>query len=149
MMLEFSRYTLQTSADEHHYLFNTLSGASLTLDEAQYAALGAALGMTVAARFGNDIIGAVPLLAVTTSRTLPDQAFGAKDRVAIANAATTGFSRDGGEVSAASLALDACVSVLRDTGLTRTIEDPVYGEIVRKVLMPTLEPLVVAAQHRP
>jgi uncharacterized protein len=43
MMLEFSRYTLQTSADEHHYLFNTLSGASLTLDEAQYATLGAAL----------------------------------------------------------------------------------------------------------
>jgi len=43
MMLEFSRYTLRTSADEHHYLFNTLSGASLTLDEAQYATLGAAL----------------------------------------------------------------------------------------------------------
>ena len=36
----------------------------------------------------------------------------AKDRVAIANAATTGFSRDGGEVSAASLALDACASDL-------------------------------------
>jgi lysophospholipase L1-like esterase len=28
-------------------------------------------------------------------------------------------------------------------------DDATYGEIVREVLMPTLEPLVVAAQHRP
>jgi len=51
----------------------------------------------------------------------------AKDRVAIANAATTGFSRDGGDVSAASLALDACVRVLRDTGLTAADVDGIVG----------------------
>jgi uncharacterized protein len=38
-MLKVSRYTLHSSADEQHYLFNTFSGASLTLDEAQYAKL--------------------------------------------------------------------------------------------------------------
>jgi len=51
----------------------------------------------------------------------------AKDRVAIANAATTGFSRDGGEVSAASLALDASVQMLRDTGLTAADVDGIVG----------------------
>ena len=43
MKLEVSRYTLHTSAEEHHYLFNTLSGASLMLDDAQYATLSAVL----------------------------------------------------------------------------------------------------------
>ena len=51
----------------------------------------------------------------------------AKDRVAIASAATTGFSRDGGEVSPASLALDACVRVLRDTGLRAADVDGIVG----------------------
>jgi acetyl-CoA acetyltransferase len=51
----------------------------------------------------------------------------AKDRVAIANAATTGFSRDGGEVSPGSLALDACVRVLRDTGLAASDIDGIVG----------------------
>jgi hypothetical protein len=38
-MLKVSRYTLHSSADEQHYLFNTLSGASLTLGDAQYTKL--------------------------------------------------------------------------------------------------------------
>jgi acetyl-CoA acetyltransferase len=41
-----------------------------------------------------------------------------KDRVAFASAATTGFRRDRGEVTPASLALDACVSAIKDAGLT-------------------------------
>ncbi len=53
----------------------------------------------------------------------------AKDRVAIANAATTGFSRDAGEVSAGSLALEACVQVLRDTGLTAADVDGICGSM--------------------
>jgi acetyl-CoA acetyltransferase len=51
----------------------------------------------------------------------------AKDRVAFAGAATTGFSRDGGEKSAASLALDACVRVLRETGLAADDVDGIVG----------------------
>jgi acetyl-CoA acetyltransferase len=41
----------------------------------------------------------------------------AKDRVAFASAATTGFRRDSGEVTPASLALDACVAAIRDAGI--------------------------------
>jgi uncharacterized protein len=42
-MLAVSRYTLHTSEEQHHYFFNTLSGASLMLDDAQHAALRAVL----------------------------------------------------------------------------------------------------------
>ena len=38
----------------------------------------------------------------------------AKDRIAFASAATTGFRRDHGEVTPASLALDACIAAIRD-----------------------------------
>ncbi len=53
----------------------------------------------------------------------------AKDQVAIANAATTGFSRDAGAVSAGALALDACTKVLRDTGLTAADVDGICGSM--------------------
>lgn len=43
MTLEISRYTLHTTTDEHHYFFNTLSGAALVLDDAQYATLDSVL----------------------------------------------------------------------------------------------------------
>ena len=59
----------------------------------------------------------------------------AKDRVAIANAATTGFSRDGGEVSPASLALDACIRVLRDTGLQAADVDGIVGSTPSAAVM--------------
>lgn len=45
-MLAVSRYTLHTSADRHHYFFNTLSGASLVLDDAHYTTLRAVLDKT-------------------------------------------------------------------------------------------------------
>lgn len=41
-----------------------------------------------------------------------------KDKVAFVTAATTGFRRDRGEVTAASLALDACTAAIKDAGLT-------------------------------
>lgn len=43
IMLDFSRYTLHSHADEQHYLFNTLSGASLTLGDAQFETLTAVI----------------------------------------------------------------------------------------------------------
>jgi acetyl-CoA acetyltransferase len=41
----------------------------------------------------------------------------AKDQVAFASAATTGFRRDSGEVTPASLALDACITAIKDAGV--------------------------------
>ena len=43
-----------------------------------------------------------------------------KDQVAFASAATTGFTRNAGEVTAASLALEACVDALRAAGIDKT-----------------------------
>jgi acetyl-CoA acetyltransferase len=43
----------------------------------------------------------------------------AKDRVAFASAATTGFGRDLGDVTPGSLALDACMAAIRDAGIPR------------------------------
>ncbi len=40
-----------------------------------------------------------------------------KDRVAFASAATTGFRRDSGEVTPASLALEACITAIKDAGV--------------------------------
>jgi acetyl-CoA acetyltransferase len=40
-----------------------------------------------------------------------------KDKVAFVTATTTGFRRDSGEVTAASLALDACTAAISDAGL--------------------------------
>ena len=40
-----------------------------------------------------------------------------KDQVAFASAATTGFRRDSGDVTPASLALDACVTAIKDAGI--------------------------------
>ncbi len=40
-----------------------------------------------------------------------------KDQVAFASAATTGFRRDSGEVTPASLALDACVTAIKGAGI--------------------------------
>jgi acetyl-CoA acetyltransferase len=54
----------------------------------------------------------------------------AKDLVAFAGAATTGFSRNKGSVSAASLALEACVKVLRETGLRADEIDGICGSSV-------------------
>ena len=42
----------------------------------------------------------------------------AKDKVAFASAVTTGFRRDGGEVTALSLAADACIAAITDAGLS-------------------------------
>jgi len=42
----------------------------------------------------------------------------AKDRVAFASAATTGFQRDHGDVTPESLALDACIGAIRDAGIS-------------------------------
>jgi acetyl-CoA acetyltransferase len=52
-----------------------------------------------------------------------------KDRVAIANAATTGFVPHNTERTPASLVLEACTSVLRDTGLTAADVDGLCGSI--------------------
>ena len=41
----------------------------------------------------------------------------AKDQIAFASAATTGFRRDSGDVTPASLALDACVAAIKDAGI--------------------------------
>jgi acetyl-CoA acetyltransferase len=41
----------------------------------------------------------------------------AKDQIAFASAATTGFRRDSGDVTPASLALDACVAAIKDCGI--------------------------------
>jgi acetyl-CoA acetyltransferase len=54
----------------------------------------------------------------------------AKDQVAFAAAATTGFTRNKGAVSAASLALEACVKVLRETGLRADEIDGICGSSV-------------------
>jgi acetyl-CoA acetyltransferase len=43
----------------------------------------------------------------------------AKDQVAFASAATTGFSRSAGEVTANSMALDACVAAIEAAGIDR------------------------------
>jgi acetyl-CoA acetyltransferase len=53
----------------------------------------------------------------------------AKDRVAITNVATTGFVARNTERSPASLALEACVAVLRDSGLSRDDVDGICGSI--------------------
>ena len=43
----------------------------------------------------------------------------AQDRVAIASAATTGYSRGGGEITPESLALEACIAAIRAAGIDR------------------------------
>ncbi len=43
----------------------------------------------------------------------------ARDQVAFASAATTGFGRDLGDVTPASLAVDACIAAIRDCGIER------------------------------
>jgi acetyl-CoA acetyltransferase len=43
----------------------------------------------------------------------------ARDRVAFASAATTGFGRDLGDVTPGSLAVDACMAAIRDCGIAR------------------------------
>jgi acetyl-CoA acetyltransferase len=50
-----------------------------------------------------------------------------KDRVAIANAATTGFVASNSERSPGSLAVEACIAVLRDTGLSAGDVDGICG----------------------
>ena len=52
-----------------------------------------------------------------------------RDRVAIANAATTGFVPHNIERTPASLTLEACTAVLRDTGLTAADIDGLCGSI--------------------
>lgn len=44
----------------------------------------------------------------------------AKDRVAFASAATTGFGRNAGEVTQASLAVDACIKAIEAAGIDRS-----------------------------
>jgi hypothetical protein len=43
----------------------------------------------------------------------------AKDQVAFASAATTGFGRDLGDVTPVSLAADACIAAMRECGIQR------------------------------
>lgn len=43
----------------------------------------------------------------------------ARDQVAFASAATTGFGRDLGDVTPASLAVDACITAIRECGIDR------------------------------
>jgi acetyl-CoA acetyltransferase len=43
----------------------------------------------------------------------------AKDQVAFASAATTGFSRNSGEVTAASMAVDACIAAIEAAGIDK------------------------------
>jgi acetyl-CoA acetyltransferase len=50
-----------------------------------------------------------------------------KDRVAFASAATTGFSRNQGEVTPASLALEACTAAMRDAGVSAADINGVVG----------------------
>jgi acetyl-CoA acetyltransferase len=52
-----------------------------------------------------------------------------KDKVAFANAATTGFTAHNTERSAASLVSEACIAVLRDCGLTAADVDGICGSI--------------------
>ncbi len=52
-----------------------------------------------------------------------------KDRVSIANASTTGFVARNTERSPASLAAEACVNVLRDSGLTAADVDGICGSM--------------------
>jgi acetyl-CoA acetyltransferase len=52
-----------------------------------------------------------------------------KDRVAITNVATTGFVPRNTERSPASLALEACTTVLRESGLSRDDVDGICGSI--------------------
>jgi acetyl-CoA acetyltransferase len=52
-----------------------------------------------------------------------------KDAVAISNVATTGFVPKNTERSPASLALEACTAVLRDSGLTAADVDGICGSI--------------------
>jgi acetyl-CoA acetyltransferase len=52
-----------------------------------------------------------------------------KDRVAIANATTTGFVPHNTERTPASLVLEACTAVLRETGLTAADVDGLCGSI--------------------
>ena len=53
----------------------------------------------------------------------------AKDRVAIANASTTGFVAKNSDRSPMSLAAEACIAVLRDTGLSAADVDGICGSI--------------------
>jgi acetyl-CoA acetyltransferase len=55
---------------------------------------------------------------------------GAMDTVAIANAATTGFTARNGDRSPGSLAVEACTAVLRDTGLRAEDIDGICGSAV-------------------
>lgn len=50
-----------------------------------------------------------------------------KDQVAFASAATTGFTRNAGEVTAASLALDACVDAIRAAGIDKSEINGIIG----------------------
>src|SRR5579859_940810 len=50
-----------------------------------------------------------------------------KDRVAFANAATTGFKAHNTDRSPGSLALEACIAVLRDSGLSAADVDGICG----------------------
>ena len=50
-----------------------------------------------------------------------------KDGVAFASAATTGFSRDAGEVTASSLAVDACVKAIEAAGVDRRDINGIIG----------------------
>jgi|HubBroStandDraft_4_1064222.scaffolds.fasta_scaffold30980_3 acetyl-CoA acetyltransferase len=51
----------------------------------------------------------------------------AKDRVAIASAATTGFRRSAGEVTAASMAVDACIKAIEAAGVRKEDIDGLIG----------------------
>ena len=51
----------------------------------------------------------------------------AKDEVAFASAATTGFARSAGEVTQASLALDACIEAIRAAGIDRSEVNGLVG----------------------
>jgi len=52
-----------------------------------------------------------------------------KDKVALANAATTGFTPHNTDRSALSLVAEACIAVLRDSGLTAGDVDGICGSI--------------------
>jgi len=53
--------------------------------------------------------------------------FPAKDSVAIASAATTGFRRSAGEVTAASMAVDACIKAIEAAGVRKEDIDGLIG----------------------
>lgn len=50
-----------------------------------------------------------------------------KDEVAVASAATTGFSRSAGEVTGASLAVDACIKAIEAAGIDRSDINGIIG----------------------